>query len=67
MESYEFLRWEYRRILDNGLLSRAIGLFRDCINLADRYTDIKVIDTLIWKFSECSRQGQFKVARSFHR
>jgi hypothetical protein len=48
--SYEFLRAEYGRVLEQGLLAQAIAQFRMRFGVNAGYTDRKIIDTLIWKF-----------------
>jgi hypothetical protein len=47
---YEFLEYEYARVLARGLLARSIALFRRKLG-ANAYTDEKIIDTLIWAFA----------------
>jgi hypothetical protein len=49
MSFYQFLVFEYRRILDQNLLARPIEAFRN--RFAPTYfTDEKIIDSLIWAF-----------------
>ena len=58
MESYRFLVEEYNRVLADGILSSSIQKFRDKFDPASAcYSDIKVIDTLIWKFATVLRNG----------
>lgn len=44
---YEFLRSEYQRVLDEGLLTKAIALFRNKCK-SQVWTDERIIDSLIW-------------------
>ena len=54
---YGFLIKEQRRILDNLLLSKSIVKFREYFKLSQEYTDQKIIDTLLWKFTAGLRSG----------
>ena len=57
---YDFLEKEYKRIINNKLLSKAIKIFRTKINQIDltneekenakKITDVKIIDFYIWQF-----------------
>ncbi len=55
--SYEFLLAEYTRVLQQGLLAHSIEQFRQRFRLGQEYTDNKIIDTLIWRFVSCMRDG----------
>jgi len=55
--AYEFLVREYKRILDEGLLSESIRKCRERFGLPRTYTDQKIIDTLLWKFGAYARTG----------
>ena len=57
LASYDFLCVEYNRILQQGALLPAIRQFRQRYRLGSEYSDIKVIDTLIWKFVGFLRSG----------
>ena len=58
MESYRFLVEEYDRVLTDGILSSSIQKFRDKFHPDSAcYSDIKIIDTLIWKFAAVLRNG----------
>lgn len=46
---HDFLKQEYARVLQNNLLATAIQEFRVRLN-AQRFTDEKVVDSLIWAF-----------------
>lgn len=50
IEFHQFLVNEYNRVLDNGLLTMPIQKFRQRFN-PQCFTDIKVIDSLIWAYS----------------
>ncbi len=53
---HEFLTREYKRVLEQGLLQTAIDEFRDKLK-RQRFTDEKVIDSLIWKTEELLSKG----------
>lgn len=57
LESYNYLQREYKRIMDNHILSESIGLFRKRFELPQAYTDYKIIDTLLWRFAAYLRSG----------
>ncbi|MFH1969510.1 MAG: hypothetical protein ABIJ53_04235 [Verrucomicrobiota bacterium] len=48
--NFTFLRTEYARVIDEGLLAPAIRAFRKALPAAAGHTDEKVIDWLIWQF-----------------
>lgn len=50
LASYEFLCDEHKRVLEQGLLAQAIQQFRERFQVGASYTDIRIIDTLIWGF-----------------
>lgn len=50
IEFHQYLVAEYNRVLHNGLLTGSIQAFRQHFN-PQQFTDIKVIDSLIWAFS----------------
>jgi len=58
--SYKFLVAEYRRVLDEGLLTPSITAFRERFTLADTFTDTKIIDTLIWRFAAMLTAGALR-------
>jgi hypothetical protein len=60
LESHRFLKWEYDRVLNEGLLRPAITAFRGRFSLGPEYTDQKIIDTLIWKFVSVLRSGAIR-------
>ncbi|MDP2983269.1 MAG: hypothetical protein Q8O92_08070 [Candidatus Latescibacter sp.] len=53
---HDFLIDEYHRVLIEGLLSRSIQAFRQRYR-PKHFTDIKVIDSLIWAFTNLSKSG----------
>ncbi len=57
LHRYGFLGQEYKRILDNGLLSKSIEMFRKRFELPQAYTDQKIVDTLLWNFVAYLRNG----------
>jgi hypothetical protein len=50
IEFHQYLVHEYNRVLQNGLLTESIQAFRQRFN-PQYFTDIKVIDSLIWASS----------------
>ena len=58
MESYRFLVEEYDRVLAGGTLEPSIEAFRRKFAVESAcYSDVRVIDTLIWKFAAVLRSG----------
>jgi hypothetical protein len=57
MQSYRFLEREFQRVLEHGLLAKPIEAFRAKFPAEQRYSDAKVVDTLIWKFVEVLGKG----------
>ena len=55
ISSYNFLVKEYARILQAGLLNEAIEHFRKHFHIQNEYTDVRTIDTLIWRFVSFAR------------
>jgi hypothetical protein len=53
---HNFLIDEYRRVLSERLLSGAIQAFRQRFG-PKHFTDVKVIDSLIWAFTSLSESG----------
>lgn len=53
---HQFLTQEYNRILDQGLLTQSIQAFRVHFN-PQHFTDIKIIDSLIWAFVNFQRNS----------
>ncbi|MDZ7652859.1 MAG: hypothetical protein U5L03_10065 [Burkholderiaceae bacterium] len=58
--SYGFLEREYGRVLQAGLLEPAIRAFRRRFNVGKDYTDIKIVDTLIWKYTDLLLAGAIR-------
>lgn len=56
VQFHQFLINEYNRILNQELLAQSIQAFRDHFN-PQHFTDIKVIDSLIWAFVNLLRNG----------
>ncbi len=55
---FGFLGLEYYRVIDEKhLLDVPIAEFRKRFNVPDTYTDVKVVDTLIWRFVTLLRDG----------
>lgn len=57
LKSYNFLILEYQRILDNEILSQSITRFRNKYQNTETWTDVRIIDTLIWQFVSFMRNG----------
>lgn len=60
LKAYGFLQKEYKRVIDNNILSTAITRFRTQFDLPAAYTDQKIIDTLLWKFTSFLRAGAIR-------
>lgn len=60
MLQYRFLVDEYKRIIDDGLMSLSISLFRREFDQGALLTDAKVIDTLIWRCASFLRSGAIR-------
>lgn len=56
VQFHQFLINEYNRILNQGLLAPSIQAFRGHFN-PQNFTDIKVIDSLIWAFVSLLKNG----------
>ena len=54
---YDFLRAEYEKILEDGLLQELIFRFRRVFSVPDQYTDEKIIDTFIWRTVYLYKKG----------
>lgn len=57
LASYEFLQVEYGRVIEQGLLAKAVTQFKARFRVNAVYTDRKIIDTLIWKFVGFLKSG----------
>jgi hypothetical protein len=57
---YQFLEKEYKRILDDELLSTSIVAFRKRFQLDELYSDCKVIDTLLWRYTAYLKGGAIR-------
>ncbi|MGD1069673.1 MAG: hypothetical protein ABSB15_05990 [Bryobacteraceae bacterium] len=51
-----FLSAEYKRILENGFLASSIQAFRSKFN-PQHFTDVKIVDLLIWAWAKVLNQG----------
>ena len=65
MASYAFLQWEYHRVLTNNLLSPAVTTFRQTFP-GCTFTNVKVIDWLIWQFVGMANSGYFQNKTFLH-
>lgn len=59
LNSYDFLKREYQRIIENCLLDRSINSFRERFD-NNIITDERVIDCLIWSFVGIANKGGFR-------
>ncbi len=58
MKSYNFLKDEYSRIIQNKLLNDSIQEFRQHFSLdIEEYSDNKIIDSLIWRYVAFLKSG----------
>lgn len=53
---HQFVFDEYNRVLNQGVMAPSIQAFRQHFN-PQHFTDIKVIDSLIWAFTSLLRKG----------
>lgn len=60
LESYQFLRNEYCRIMENNLLEVAMEEFRERFAVGDEYSNMKLIDTLLWRFTALLKSGAIR-------
>ncbi len=65
LASYSFLKDEYRRVIADGLLARAIQEFRRVFPMCE-HSDVKVIDWLIWWFVKMAESGAFQLGSFRH-
>lgn len=59
LRSYNFLCQEYDRVIHEGILTDSINRFRNEFQPV-HFTDVKIIDSLIWVFIILARQGGFR-------
>jgi hypothetical protein len=57
LKSYQFLKKEYHRIIEGNLLKQSINKFREKFSVVNDYTDVKIIDTLLWRYSALLKSG----------
>jgi hypothetical protein len=62
---HEFLIREYKRVLEGRLLETAINEFRDKLR-PQNFTDVEVIDSLIWKTADLLSKGALTEGRIAH-
>ena len=67
LEFYSFLRREYARVLDAGLLSPAVAKFREHFQIDHTLCDERVIDLLIWGFVSLLRNGAQLQGKALYR
>jgi hypothetical protein len=61
--AYAFLSRKYNRVIEKGLLDRAIRRFRVRHNADGLFTLEKIMDTLIWRFVTILRRGGLRDRR----
>jgi hypothetical protein len=54
---YAFLEREYERVLTHGLLSPAIAVFRNSLEIGSAVPDERIIDWLLWAWVSSLRHG----------
>jgi hypothetical protein len=67
LEFYDFLRGEYARILDRGLLDTAIAAFRAHFAVDDTFCNERVVDLLVWSFASLLRNGAHRHGKALYR
>jgi len=60
LSSYGFLVAEYERVIREGLLVPAIEGFRARFDVDGTLTEVKIVDTLIWRFAATLNNGGLK-------
>jgi hypothetical protein len=60
LSSYGFLVAEYERVIREGLLVPAIDASRARFDVDGTLTEVKIIDTLIWRFAAMLNNGGLK-------
>ena len=60
LKAYDFIQQEHKRVINDNILSTAITRFRTHFDLPATYTDQKIIDTLLWKFTSFLRAGAIR-------
>ncbi|SEI45273.1 hypothetical protein SAMN04244572_00336 [Azotobacter beijerinckii] len=60
LTSYHFLINEYKRVIENNLLGQAIEQFRERFEVGIEYSDVKLIDTLIWRYTALLKSGAIR-------
>lgn len=65
MASYTFLKAEYRRVIAASLLAPAMSAFRRAFPVCGQ-SDVKVIDSLIWRFVDMADSGAFQSGHFRH-
>ncbi|MBU0712581.1 hypothetical protein KKA87_11800 [bacterium] len=60
MANYQFLRSEYKRIIRDNLLKQTMVQFRNKFGIGIEYSDVKLIDTLIWRYTALLKSGAIR-------
>lgn len=60
LSSYQFLRNEYSRVIENNLLAISIKSFRELFEVGEEYSNIKIIDTLLWRYTAFLKSGAIR-------
>lgn len=60
-KSYDFLVYEFRRVKNDRLLNSSISKVKTYCNLSGKYTDEKIIDSIIWMFVNYAESGIGKI------
>lgn len=60
LENYQFLKTEYSRVITKGLLNQSMDKFREYFSIRNEFSDVKIIDTLIWRHTALLKSGAFR-------
>jgi hypothetical protein len=64
---YDFLRGEYKRVLERGLLDQAVGRFREHFAVDSDFCNERVVDLLVWSFASLLRSGAHRDGKALYR
>lgn len=67
LEFYDFLRGEYTRVIDRGLLDTAIRRFREHFAVDETFHNERVVDLLVWSFASLLRNGAHRHGKTLYR
>jgi len=58
--SYEFLEYEYKRVSENSLMKEVLNKFDQEIMNADKISNTKKIDFILWKYVSLLKSGKIR-------